>query len=207
MLAKSSNRMVNVAIDCGIFITILVLLYIFIGGPLIRNERKIKADFKVRQDKLLDSQTLIKSLPNPQKAIEDMEKKVEEFKGMGVSRKQMPKIIQLLGRSTSEHNINVISIKPREDIIAEVENLPAGVTKVYIEMVMSSPYRVMGEYIKSLGELPVSFVIESVSIERKNEGIMSPVPEKKGQQPERAEEKSEDLLITLLLSTYMIWEI
>jgi Tfp pilus assembly protein PilO len=199
--------MVNVAIDCGIFIAILVLLSILIGGPVIRNERKTKADFKAKQGKLTDSEGLIKSLPNPQKAIEDMEKKVEEFKGMGVSRKQMPKIIQLLGRSTSEHNINVISIKPREDISTEVENLPAGVTKVYIEMVMSSPYRVMGEYVKSLGELPVSFVIESVSIERKEGAVMPPAPEKKGLQPEKAEEGAENLLITLLLSTYMIWEI
>lgn len=189
--------MVDVVVFCSIFVMIFLLLHIFLGRPVIRYVDKLKDEFESGQSKLKESEELIKGLPNPQKAIEDIEKKVREFNDMGVSRRQLPRIIQLLGRSSSEYKINVISIKPREDIKYSGENLPAGVTKVYIEMVISSSYQAIGDYVKALSELPVTFSLENITIEKFSE---------KAKDKTTGQEAGE-LLCTLLLSTYMVWEI
>jgi len=159
--------------------------------------------FKARQVKLQESQELIRILPNPQKAIEETETKVREFENMGLSKKQLPRLIQLLGQSANERNINVVSIRPREDIKSGMENLPAGVTKFYIEIVLNCTYRVLGDYIKSLSELPASFTVESLSV-IKREGVLSPGESKA---PVKNAEGQPELQAALILSTYMIWEL
>lgn len=196
--------MMDMIVFSGVSILILILLHVFLGRAVIKYSNKLKNDFKLKQAKLRDSEELIKSLPDPQKAIEDIEKKSEEFKEMGVSRKQLPRLVQLLGKSISEHNINVISLKPREDIKSVDENLPAGVSKVYIEMVISGSYQTIGDYIKVLSALPVTFVIESMSVEKKQVPV-APGEEKKAAAEARPE--SEELLCSMILSTYAIWEL
>lgn len=199
--------MLDVIIFCSVSFFILILLHIFLGRVVIKYSIRLKDEFKQKEAKLRESEGLIKSLPDPQKAIEEIEKKVEEFKDMGVSRKQLPRLVQLLGRSTAERNINVISIKPREDIKAIDENLPAGVSRAYVEMVISGSYQTLGDYIKVLSMLPTTFAIESMTIEKK-ETLQDNQGAKRASASEKAEEKQEEdiLLCTLLLSTYMIWE-
>ena len=187
----------------SVSIIILILLYLSLGRATFKYADKVKAEFRAKQAKLQESQELIRGLPNPQKAIEEIGKKVQEFEDMGLSKKQLPRLIQLLGQSANERNINVISIRPREDIKSGTENLPAGVTKFYIEIVLSCTYQVLGDYVKSLTELPVSFTVESISV-IKSGGPLSSADSKHslknpGQQSE--------LQATLILSTYMVWEL
>lgn len=198
--------MLDVIIYCSVSILILVLLHLFLGVSIIKYSKRLKEEFKQKEAKLRESEALIKSLPDPQKAIEEMEKKTEEFRDMGLSRKQLPRLIQLLGLSTSEHNVNVISLKPREDIRVIDENLPAGVSKVYIEMVISGSYQSFGEYLKALSGLPTSFSIEAMSVEKKETGAEFQDTRRAFDKTEGKSE-TEGLLFTLLLSTYMVWEI
>ena len=86
---------------------------------------------------------------------------------MGASTRQLPRIIQLLAVPANQLNINVISIRPREDINIETENLPPGVTKVHIELVMNCPYQLFAEYAKAVSSLPTSFIMERMSIEKR----------------------------------------
>jgi Tfp pilus assembly protein PilO len=196
--------MIQVAVVCLSFIGVLILLYLFLGRPILRYAARMKSEFRLKQTELYESDALIRNFPNPQKAIEDIEKKTQELKDMGVTRKQIPRIIQLLGDSINKLNINVISVRPRDDIKRGDENLPAGVSRIYIEIVMSCPYQLIGEYVKSLSELPVAFFIENLLIEKKEEGFV--VPAAKGV-PEKAKDEPEELMTTLLLSTYTIWEL
>lgn len=199
--------MLDVIIFCSVYFFILILLHLFLGRAVIKYSIRLKEEFKQKEAKLRESEGLIKGLPDPQKAIEEIEKKAEEFKDMGVSRKQLPRLVQLLGRSTTERNINVISIKPREDIKAIDESLPVGVSRAYVEMVISGSYQTLGDYIKVLSMLPTTFAIESMTIEKK-ETLQDNREAKRASTSEKAEEKQEQdiLLCTLLLSTYMIWE-
>lgn len=202
MFKKPSKKMLDVIIFCSVSLSVLLLLHLFLGRTVIRYANRLKEEFKLREAKLRESENLIKSLPDPQKAIEEIERKAEEFKDMGISIKQFPRLIQLLGRSAAEHNINVISIKPREDIKAVNEVLPTGVTKVYIELVISSSYQLIGDYIKILSTLPISFSIESMDIEKKEPALES-LETKKTTETKTQEE----LICSLLLSTYTIWEL
>ncbi|MDD2703659.1 MAG: type 4a pilus biogenesis protein PilO, partial [Candidatus Omnitrophica bacterium] len=168
---------------------------------------KIKADWRSKQLQLQEAENLIKILPNPRKAIEEIEKKFSDLSDVGVTKRQIPLMIQLLGKSTAENNIKVFSIKPREDIKSTADNLPAGVSKAYIEMEMTCTYKVFGEYIKVLPGLQPGFNIESVEMQKapENEDLKSPV--KSHQEAKNGELKEPALLIRLIVSTYMVWEL
>lgn len=158
----------------------------------------------MKQAKLQDSEALVRSFPNPQKGMDEIEKKTEELKDKGVTPRQIPRLIQLLAQPAGKLNLNVISIKPREDMRLNNENLPAGVNKVYIEVTLSGSYQSIGEYIKALSELSVSFVVERLSIQKREENGL-PLSVKKT--PEKSEGKPQELLANLLVSSYTMWEI
>ena len=182
---------------------ILVLLYLFLGRLVLNYEKQAKAEFKTVQNKLKQSQELVNSLPDPAKAIKEIEKKARDFKEMGLGRKQLPRITQLLGQAAGERNIDIISIRPRDDIKSGGDNLPSGVTKVYMEIVLSCNYQELADYVKSLSGLQVSFALESLTIARKQEDVFSAEP--KG--PGKNTGQSAELQANLLLSTYMVLEL
>ncbi len=207
MFKKPSKKMLDIFITAGSFVLVLVALYLVVGRNVSKYEQKMKGLFKDKQTKLMDSENLVKAIPNPQKAIEEMETKAEDFKEMGFSRKQIPRLVQMLGQSAGKFDITVNSIRPRDDLHINETDLPAGVNKVYIEMILSSSYKSLGEYIKSLGELPISFVLESINVER-DESSAEAAVEKTDKKPlEKVEEKEQKLTATLILSTYMVLEI
>ena len=212
------DKKIETAITCSAFFLALILLYVFLGRPVLRFSEKLKAEFKKSQDKLKESEQLIRSFPNPQKEIADLENKAQELRDMGASTRQLPRIIQLLAIPANKLNINVTSIRPREDIAGSNEALPTGVTKVYIELSMNCPYQAFAEYAKAISELPTSFIVERLSVEKRTseEGSAETNrPEGRGlasnsqsqKTSDKAGEKPEELSITLLLSTYLILEI
>ena len=186
------------------FLFFFALSQALIGIPLMKNKTRLATELKLKQSKIQEAETLIKNLPNPQKAIEDIEKKAEEFRDMEMNKKQLPRVINLLGHAINEQNITLVTIKPRDDIKTPNENLPTGVTKVYIEVVLNCSFRMLGDFMASLNKLPVVFVVENISLQKKEQPEAAPGAKRPA---EKTEEKPEDLTATLLLSTYMIWEI
>lgn len=199
------NKMLQVALTSSTGFIILLLSYFFIRGPIVKYKQKLKADFALAQEKLKETEDLVRRFPNPQKATEELEKKSEELKEMGVTSRQIPRLIQLLALPATKLNINISAIRPRDDIKAGNENLPPGVDKVYLEMVINSSYQLLADYTKALAELPTTFIIERLTIEKKaSEQNDTETPHKT---TEKAQEKQDELLITLLVSTYSVLEI
>jgi len=200
------NKLFRVSITSSILLTALILLYALLGRPVFKYSDNLKAEFISAQEKLSESERLIRTFPNPQKEMGELEKKAQELRNMGASTKQLPRLIQSLALPANNLNINVSSIRPRDDLKAENENLPAGVTKIYVEVVMSCSYQTLAEYIKAVNELPTNFIIERLAIEKKEEDAGELDAETK-KTPEKNQEKPIELSANLLLSTYMIWEI
>ena len=200
------NKLFRVSITSSILLTALILLYALLGRPVFKYSDNLKAEFISTQEKLSESERLIRNFPNPQKEMGELEKKAQELRNMGASTKQLPRLIQSLALPANNLNINVSSIRPRDDLKAENENLPAGVTKIYVEVVMSCSYQTLAEYIKAVNELPTNFIIERLAIEKKEEDAGELDAETK-KTPEKNQEKPIELSANLLLSTYMIWEI
>lgn len=198
-----NKRIKDLIIFPPLIIIVLVSLQTFLGSPLSRYASRLKEEFNDRQSRLNASNKLIKGLPDPQKAIEDIQRRLEEFKEMEIEKKQQPRLIQSLAQSVQGHNINIISLRPREDIKTNNEDLPPGVSKVYIEMVCTGSFQGIGEYLKALSELPAFFSIEAISIE-KIERLPQPLEAGKTiKEPKQVDE----LLCTLLLGAYLILEI
>jgi hypothetical protein len=191
MFKKNGNKLTDVAVLCGIFAGVLIVVHLVLGLPLIQSSKKLKKKFDQMQSRLRESETLIRTVPNPAKEIEIIEKKAEEFKDMEMNK-----------NSASEHSITLLSLKPRDDLKIANENLPAGVSKVYIEMVLNASYQKLAEYISDLLKLPITFIVENISIQKSSS--------KPAQQPEKPDEKGKekasDLVANVILSTYMVWE-
>ena len=201
---RLQNKLSRLGLIAFGLVSFLFLLYFIAGKTLFKYVERLKSEFASSQNTLQEAQDLVKAFSNPQKALEDMEKKARELKEMGVTSRQLPRLIQSLALAASKLNINIISIRPREDIRSGDENLPAGVSKVFTELTLSCPYKLFAEYSKAVSELPVTFIVEQMSMEKKDEAEAS-LAEKKP--PEKSAQAPEELLVTLLLSTYMVWEL
>jgi len=159
MFKRSGSKLTQAMVLVFLLALFLDVLHLSWGRSLFEATKKLKSDFTARQNELQKQEELIRAVPDPFKAIEDIEKKAEEFKDIEVSKRQVPRLIHMLGRSASERSLNIISIRPRDDIKNTNETLPAGVAKVYVELVMSSSYQLLGEYLADLNKLSVSFII------------------------------------------------
>ena len=185
------------------FTAAFVLLYFLAGAPVFKFEKERKAEFGKKQERLRKLQELIVGMPDPAKAIEEIDKKSKDFKE-GASKKQLPRTIQMLAKAAGENNVDLVSVRPREDIKPPAEIFP-GVNKAYIEMTINCSFQKFAEFTRALGELPGgNFSIESFTIEKKKapEGA----DDKKAQQEKApAEEKAGELSINMLISTYIVW--
>ena len=176
---KRSDRVSYVIVFTSVFIGVWLLIYLLVGRPVLKYFNGLKFEFAQKQAKLLESQELVRSLPNPRKAIEEIKEKLQEVQDMGESQKQIPRLMQLLGQTASEQELNVVSLRPRDDIkIAETE-LPQGINRIYLEIVLSCSYQALAEYIKSVNALSTTFKVESFTVEKESE-TLAPLETKSG---------------------------
>ncbi len=201
---QMQNKMVRLALFALGLAIFLCLLYFIANKTLFKYLERLKSGFESSQGKLQESQELARAFSNPQNTIAALEKKAQELKEMGITSRQLPRLIQSLALSAAKLNINLISIQPREDIKSGNETLPAGVSKVFIELEMHCPYKLFAEYTKAISELPVTFIIEQFAMGKKEE---TEPPAKERKPPEKTAEKTQELSVILLLSTYMVWEL
>ena len=177
---------------------IFAALYFILGRRLLEHSDSLKDKLTLQAKEINETRELVKAIPNPEKEIATVEDRIRELRDKAVTKEQVPRIIQQLTRKSSDLNINIISIKP----LAQTEDtsgLVQAVNKVYIEVVMSCPYSAMGDYLKALTELPILFTVESVSIQKKEE--------EQGLARGSASTKTSEVIVHLLLSTYMVLEI
>ncbi len=176
---KSADRVSYVIVFTSIFIGVWLLIYFVVGRPVLKYSNGLKAQFAEKQAKLLESQELVRSLPNPKKAIEEIKGNLKEVQDLGESKKQIPRLMQLLGETASKQDLNVVSLRPREDIKNEESGLPEGISKIYLEIVLSCSYQALAQYIKSVNELPMAFKVETLFVEKESE-TLAPLETKSG---------------------------
>jgi Tfp pilus assembly protein PilO len=196
--SKKVNNVYYVVVFTSIFIGVWLLVYIFVGRPVLKYSDGLKAEFGSKQAKLQESQELVRSLPDPQKAIAEIKDKLQEFQELGVSKKQIPRLMQLLGQTASDRQITVLSLRPREDVKNDETDLPQGINKIYLEITLTCTYQGLADYIKAINELPTAFKVETLTVEKGSE-TLAPADAKSGSKNPGA--VSGLLKVVLLLST------
>jgi len=182
---------------CGISLGVILLLYIFLGRPVLRHANEVRGEFNRKQARLLDEQELIRSLPNPQSAMESLKVKMQEIQDMGASKRQIPKVMQVLSQAAAEKNIAVVSLRPREDIKTEDASAALGVTKVFVELVIQCGYQELAEFVKGLSSLPMPLNVESMAVEKSQKELDAAAGRAAGKEDTAAGA----LKVTLMLST------
>lgn len=156
----------NRTVKAALFIIIITIFFLilhffarrFIFNPLISE----KQEASKMQDELDKKQQLIRSVPHPQEELKKINNRIEDLRKKTVSPKELPRIIQYLAKKSSELKMQIISIKPIEELPFEEQSLPSGIKKVYIEIVAKAPFKTIAEYVYKLKELPVIFTLESI---------------------------------------------
>jgi Tfp pilus assembly protein PilO len=192
MAKAKTSRLTSILLFSIVGTILIVLLYFLLGRPALRYSENMRKKFLSYQAKLQEGEDLIRSLPNPQQSLDNIRRKNAEFRETSGAGKQLPKIIQILGQSASGRQINIISIRPREDLKAAAESLPAGVTKLFFEITFSGSYQEIAEYIKVMSGLPGGFTVETLTIERQERDAP------------KADQRSGLLSASLIVSTYMV---
>ncbi len=147
---------------------VLAALYFFAGRPAFRYSDDMRKRFQSYEDQLQTAEELIHSVPNPSRAVEEMERKTEEFAETSGAKRQLSRIIQELGQSAAGRRLKVISITPKEDLKTGAPSPPAGVRKLFFEMVVNASYDEIGEYARFLSGLPGLFAIETMTVEQQD---------------------------------------
>lgn len=168
-----------------------------VGGRFSFNVlRAARAELNSQQKKLAEAQRLMLSLPDPDRALEDIDKRFNEFRDAGLTKKQLPKLTQVLASTAAQKNVRVLGIRQRDDVKAE--QLPEGVMKIHMEMIVQAPYRQLAEFMRALGEISVPFILDSFVIRAIEAGSAENAPARGEQSLVQA---------SLTVSTYMIWEL
>jgi len=195
MRKAKASRFTFISIFSASSICIIVALYLFVGRPVFKYVSAMKSQFAAAQEKLQQAEELMRSLPNPQKSMEDIERRYAEFREISGMGKQLPRIIQALGQSAADGKINVISIKAKEDVTAGVRDLPPGVKKMFLEMIFSASYQDIGEYARVLNDLPGVFTIETMTVNRQERDSA------------KTGEGMGSLHVNFIISTYMVGDL
>lgn len=197
---KIKNRTVEVIVRIAAYLTVLLLLHFFVARPLVFGKLdKAAAEYSEVQKELTGIEFLIKANPNPKKKLQEIENKMEDFKKKAVSEEELPRVIQQITKKSSELRIEIISIKPLKNVSFSEGSVPRGVSKAYLEVVLRAPYKVLGDYLKSLDELSIIFTIESLSVTGPRE------PEALGQAVAAAERG--EVTAVIILSSYTVWKL
>jgi Tfp pilus assembly protein PilO len=197
MVKLTKNKISYLVILFVSYSLIFIALYFILGRNLLGRSESLKDKLTLQTKEINETKDLVKAIPNPEKEIASVEDKIKELRDKAVTKEQVPRIIQQLTRKSSDLNINIISIKPLTQA-EDTSGLAQAVNKVYIEVEMSCPYSAMGDYLKALTELPILFTVESINIQKKEEE-----PGSRG----TASTKGSEVIVNLLLSTYMVLEI
>ena len=197
-LIAIKDKTLKVVINIGVYLIIFVVIHFvartFVFKPL-NKEIKLANEMQTKEDEMLE---LREKFPNPKKKIKEIQEKMAELDRKSTTDEDLPEIIKHLTEKSSELKIEIISIKPSKDVSFTDIDLPRGVSKSYIEMILKAQYKVLGEYLQALVDLPIIFTIEELTIE-KPKGI-----EDDALLAER--ESSENKIIAkLLISSYTMW--
>jgi Tfp pilus assembly protein PilO len=195
MAKAAPNRFTFIVIFSICSIVVIAILYFVAGRPSLRYAATMHSRFLSYQERLQQAEDLVRSLPDPRRSLEDIERKHVQFRETSGPGKQVPKIIQALGQSVVGRQINVISIRPKEDVKAGIENMPAGVRKIFLEMIFSASYQDIGEYAQVLSGLPGVFTIETMTLDRRERDTSGPGG------------RSGLLTVSFIVSTYMVGDL
>jgi Tfp pilus assembly protein PilO len=189
----------TIRVVAKIVIVIVSLLLIYVGGQKLALTPMVKAKKKLEeaQRSLKDIETLVKDNPEPKKKIEEIKTRIDDLDKKAVTEKDIAKGMKIITQKSAEMNIEIVAVKPikEKELPFKDSNVPAGVAKTYMEVSCKATYKDMAEYIKALKDMPVTFTIEGITIDKISED--EDLNKKK-------KEESGKVMAVMLISSYSL---
>lgn len=194
------GKTAKIIIKAGICLFFLIVMHLIVSMTVLKRVNERRVVFQKVQKELALLQQLTHTYPDPEKKLEELEQKREEFRARADAKNELPRIIQQLTQKSSELNIEIISIKEIEKPPFKEEELPDGVSKAYLEVVLKAPYKTIGEYLKELASLPVVCTVEGLSLRKFSDA-------RKGLREKETTDSEGKVIATFIISSYTVWKI
>lgn len=76
----------------------------------------------------------------------------------------IPRTVQRIAQAAAEGQVAVASIGPREDLKAELGQVPEGVEKRFVEIRVRCEYQALGSFLGQMGVLSIPLTVEELMI-------------------------------------------
>lgn len=182
LVQKNRAILIGFGLSVGVIVAAYFLLYL----PKSQQAHDLAVSLQPLHRQIEEYQAMTARVPNPDRAVQELQNRIRRLKEQAASREEVPRIIQQLAQHTGTLDIEVVSITPREDLKEPEGVLPEGVSKVYVEVSLRCPYDILGRYIETLADLPTLFTVEDLRVEK------------------RAAETTSVLEVYLIVSTYVL---
>lgn len=162
----------NKTVKWGIVIVSCIIgfgiLHFVIGETANKRLENYKELLKQKQKKVGEIEVLMGQYPDPKKSTGEVKQKQRELEGKFISERELPRAMQMLTEKSSELNMEM-SLKPVRELSFKELPPPQGITKIYLEMEIKAAYTALGDYLKAIEALPITFTVESFHLEREED--------------------------------------
>jgi Tfp pilus assembly protein PilO len=163
----------TIRVIAKIVIVIFSLVLIYVGGQKLALTPMVKAKKRLEevQKNLKDIEVLVKDNPDPKKKIEDIKTRIDDLDKKSVTEKDIAKGMKILTQKSAGMNVEIVAVKPikEKELTFKDSNVPAGIAKTYMEVSCKATYKDLAEYIKAIKDMPVTFTIEGIIIDKISE--------------------------------------
>jgi len=161
------NKREKIMIGAAVFAVALICFYVFVYQP--KNKEFMTLQERIKSvDREIER--IVKAIPDLKKLEEDVtreQKWVSLAKKTASDMQPIEQLLQHLARDTRRLNIDVISMGLGKELKPSHEK--SRYKRMTMVINIQCPYRHLGSYLKSLGELPGLFILEGLEIARDNQ--------------------------------------
>ena len=146
-----------------IAVIVIGLLSVYMGLQAVTSLQKEKTRVHALSEELKEIQTLIEKCPDAQDKIIKAKSAAREFEKKICSERELPRVIQQLASSAQNLNIEIVSIRPLKGNVLK-EDMPQGINKNYVEVVVKGSFKTLQDYLASLDKTSMILTVDAFNI-------------------------------------------
>ena len=163
MKIGSNEKTIGMMAVCSLA---LVLFYAVFYRPQAKRLATIQKELKTITNQLKEREGEASILPSVKEKVSELEEEFVSLQERVPEEENLPRVIQNLAKEAERLGITIVAIAPsgKSEIKSKVKRFP-------IEIDLESSYWLLAQYLKAIEDLPTTFTIDDLVIERR-EGLL-----------------------------------
>jgi len=160
MKMGSNKKTIGMMVVCS---GLLIAFYAFFYQPQSKRLGKLQNELKTITNSLKESEAKTSMVSSVKKRGKELEKEFISLQEKVPEEENLPEVIQSLVNESKRLGITIVAIEP----VGKSEKIGSKLRRFPVEIDIESPYQLLTSYLKSIEELPITFTIDDLVIEKK----------------------------------------